>query len=86
MNYANQRHIKVDATEANNMFNSSNKNEEEFLHSIKWDSLYPILLELDGNEFKVWLYCFKFWNTKEKGFYFSPAALTQYFGLSESTS
>lgn len=81
-NYANQKQISNEKSEIAYMYNKPG--ETDFLHSIKWDKLYPIMRDLNGNEFKVWLYCFK-WNNKDL-FFYSPAALTQDFGLSESTA
>lgn len=82
MNYANQKKVCINKPEMEYMYNK--EGEKDFLHSIKWDKLYPILNELNGNEFKVWLYCFKWNNTTD--FYYSPATLIQDFGLSESTA
>lgn len=83
MNYANQKEIYVDKNRINEIYNDPIK-EEAFLHSLKWDELLPITQELNGNEFKIWLYCMKW--TGEDRFFFSPAALTQDFNISESTA
>lgn len=82
MNYQNQKEIYIDKSKITEMYNK--KEEDNFLHSLSWIELLPILQELNGNEFKVWLYCMK-WSGKDK-FYFSPATLTQEFGISESTA
>ena len=82
MNYANQKKIEVPKNEAAEFF--SGLKDTDFLHSLKWEKLYPILRELNGNEFKVWLYCFKWNNAGE--FSYSPATLAKDFGLSESTA
>lgn len=81
-NYANQKLVHVVKPEVEFMYNKEGEND--FMHSIKWDKFYPVMRELNGNELKVWLYCFK-WNNKDS-FYYSPAALTKDFGLSESTA
>ena len=82
MNYANQKRIYIDKIETAKMYNS--KDEKQFLHSLSWDKLLSITRELNGNEFKIWLYCMKW--TGEDAFYFSPAALLNDFGISESTA
>jgi len=82
MNYANQRKIVIDKAGVQEMYNGPN--DTDFLHSLKWDKLYPILRTLNGNELKVWLYCYK-WGGAES-FFYSPASLMQDFGLSESTA
>lgn len=82
MNYLNQKEVYIDKKEVNKVFNQEGEND--FLHSLSWNKLLPITRELNGNEFKVWLYCMK-WNGKDK-FYFSPASLTQDFNISESTA
>lgn len=80
MNYENQKKVNIPLSEAQYFYNT----EPDFLHSLSWEKLYPVLRELSGNELKVWLYCYKWHN---KGFlYYSPATLTQDFGLSESTA
>ncbi len=82
MNYANQKKVEIIKPEIQYMYNK--EGETDFLHSIKWDKLYPIMRELNGNELKVWLYCYK-WGGKSD-FFYSPATLIQDFGLSESTA
>ena len=82
MNYENQKKINIPKMEAQYFHNTSG--ETDFLHSLSWEKLYPVLQELSGNELKVWLYCYKWANN---GFvWYSPAVLNQDFGLSESTS
>ena len=76
MNYANQKRIYIDKKEVSKIYNE--KNEKQFLHSLS------VTKELNGNELKVWLYCMKW--TGEDTFYFSPAALLNDFGISESTA
>ena len=82
MNYQNQKEVYIDKKEINKVYNKEGEND--FLHSLSWNKLLPITRELNGNEFKVWLYCMK-WSGKDK-FYFSPASLTQDFNISESTA
>ena len=82
MNYNNQKLVNINLSEATYFYNQPG--EKDFLHSLSWARLYPILQELNGNEFKIWMYCYK-WHGQ--GYvYFSPATLTQDFGLSESTA
>ena len=82
MNYANQKKIEVPKEEAIEFF--SGTNDKDFLHSLKWEKIYPVARELSGNEFKIWLYCFK-WNSAGE-FFYSPATLEKDFGISESTA
>ena len=82
MNYANQKKIDIVKPEIQSLYNK--EGEGDFLHSLSWDKLYPILRQLNGNEFKVQLYCYK-WGGKDN-FFYSPATLIQDFGLSESTA
>lgn len=84
MNYKNQKEIFMNKEEISQMYNNPNNKDEQFLHSLKWDALLPVIRELNGNEFKVWLYCMK-WAGKGS-FYFSPAALIADFNMSESTA
>lgn len=81
MNYENQKRVEIAKEEANYFHNK--EGETDFLHSLSWEKLYPVFRELSGNELKVWFYCYKWANN---GFvWYSPATLTQDFGLSEST-
>ena len=82
MNYLNQKEISVNKQLVNEMYNK--EGEKDFLHSLSWEKLLLVTNELDGNEFKIWMYLMKF--TGKDKFYFSPAALTQYFNISESTA
>ena len=83
MNYQNQKTIYINKQRVGEMYNDPSK-DEQFLHSLKWDELTPIIKELNGNEFKVWLYCMK-WAGKDS-FFFSPATLIEEFNISESTA
>ena len=82
MNYANQREILIDKNKVQKLYNEPG--EPNFLHSLKWEEVLEVTRELDGNEFKIWMYCMK-WTGEEK-FYFSPAALIKDFNMSESTA
>ena len=84
MNYANQKSIYIDTVEVQKLYNSNDDGPEQFLHSLSWNKLLPIIQELNGNELKIWLYCMKW--TGKKVFYFSPATLTKEFNISESTA
>ncbi len=85
MNYANQKRIYIDKDEVQEMYNKpTDKDNDNFLHSLSWDELLPITRELNGNEFKLWLYCMKW--TGKSDFYFSPASLINDFNISESTA
>ena len=59
MNYANQKRVYIDKIETAKMYNG--KDEKQFLHSLSWNKLLSITRELNGNEFKIWLYCMKSW-------------------------
>ena len=83
MNYANQKEIYLDKKRIASLYNDENSNEQ-FLHSLSWNEILPVLQELNGNEFKIWLYILK-WTGKDS-FFFSPAALIQEFNISESTA
>lgn len=84
MNYKNQKVILINKEEISQLYNDPNNKTEQFLHSLSWDKILPITRELNGNEFKVWLYCMKLSGTAN--FYFSPASLTLDFNISESTA
>ena len=85
MNYANQKRIYIDKQEVQQMYNNPAENDgNKFLHSLSWDELLPVTRELNGNEFKLWLYCMKW--TGKSDFFFSPAALINDFNMSESTA
>lgn len=82
MNYKNQHEIHFNKNEIINMYN---KNEEQFfLHSLSWEKLLKVTSELNGNEFKVWLYFMKW--SGNSFFYYSPATLEKEFNISESTA
>lgn len=82
MNYKNQRQVYFPKEEITAMYNSPKT--ENFLHSLDWDKLILVTSDLNGNEFKVWLYCMK-WSGKDK-FFYSPATLDKEFNISESTA
>lgn len=82
MNYQNQKQIFINKGEVSQLYNK--EGEGEFLHSLSWNELLPILNELNGNEFKVWMYCMKM--TGKDNFYYAPAALVNSFNMSESTA
>ena len=82
MNYLNQKEIYFNKKEISQMYNK--EGETDFLHSLSWKELLPITKELNGNEFKIWLYCMK-WTGKDI-LYYSPATLIQEFNISESTA
>lgn len=82
MNYANLREVVIDKNKVQKLYNE--QPGEQFLHSLKWEELLNVTRELDGNEFKIWMYCMK-WTGEDK-FYFSPAALIKDFKMSESTA
>lgn len=82
MNYANQKEIYNAPLELNKIWSSDK--DVSFLHSLKWEYLLKIVNELNGNEFKIWLYLMKF--NGKNNFYYSPAALQQDFNISESTA
>jgi hypothetical protein len=85
MNYANQKKVYINKDEIQKLYNKpSEKDGDQFLHSLSWEELLPITRELNGNEFKLWLYCMKW--TGKSDFYFSPAALINDFNISESTA
>lgn len=84
MNYKNQREVFINKEEVSQLYNSQDDKEEQFLHSLKWSEILPITKELNGNEFKIWLYCMKW--TGKSSFYFSPASLSEDFNISESTA
>lgn len=84
MNYANSKCIYIDKNEIQKMYNGFSDNEEAFLHSLSWEKILPVTRELNGNEFKLWLYCMK-WTGKDS-FFFSPASLQNDFNISESTA
>ena len=54
MNYANQREVLVDKNKVQKLYNEPG--EQQFLHSLKRDEILNITRELDGNEFKIWMY------------------------------
>jgi len=84
MNYFNQKEIYNNSAEINKIW--SRDNDKDFLHSLRWEQLVLVTSELNGNEFKIWLYLMKFNGITNASFYYSPAALEQYFNISESTA
>ena len=86
-NYANQQRIIINFVEP--LLHTKDQKDEngdtiQFCQPFNWEPMLNIMLVLNGNEYKVYMYLLKW---AGKGIYdFSPADLETRLNISESTS
>ncbi len=81
-NYKNQKIIKVNIDK---IIHKEGDKTHTFLRPINWDPLMMAMGILSGNEFKIYLYLYK-WSGGEQKYDFSPADIYIKLGISEDTA